>query len=729
MELMSRVQIVRESIGTITQILADRDIPVRQEGLKAYVQFNEVTGEPVKVCLPYLPDDASEDLILSVQGFLDHEVGHLLFTDRKALLEIAHDAQLLEMQNIFEDPFVERKMRERFPGSRENFNRLYDFFINKLVEKNYEKLVKRGETNPMAFFGTLFPCIARAWADFDEFKRYMADKWELVDPIIKKIDPKLIARVATTKSTRENIEIGREVLLQIMAVDDDSFASDDDEFEESGDKESIESSGTSSGGGGGSVGRKGRSKRRGLVDEEGDSSEKDKEPESESEDELEDDMSEDDMSEDDDGESSDTESDTDKPSKEEGEGDDSESESEGEGECSSDESDEESGEDTGAGGDDEDDSKDMDTGSKFGGGGKESDDVSEKDLGDTSKKGGDGKGKDDAWKPSSDSEFLDHSIGDLDSSMSDEIESMAVESAKRSEYMIPTTDHDLIETAPIIGGEESASRLVAAIDHDVADIVSVIQSDFERSFVSEQRSHWRGSQTRGKINPSQLSRLRTGDVRVFRKKEIHRTQDFDVQLVIDCSGSMSGSRINLACKAAYAMGMALSRIGINFEILGFTSRRGVSIGERSHERPEGVRYARRDAIYIPVFKDFSEQWSPQVMQRIASWANSSGGLLLENVDGESIMIAARRLAAQKSPGKAMIVLSDGSPACSSEDREALSRHLRKTTKTIQNAGIHLVGIGIQHEGVANYFDNYSVIHALSDLPVEVISKIREIILG
>lgn len=157
MELLSPVQIVRDSIATITQILADREIPVSQQGMKAYVAYNEVTGEPTRVVLPYLPDDASDELILSVQGFLDHEVGHLLFTDRKALLSIAHDEQLLEMQNIFEDPYVERRMRERFPGSRDNFNKLFDLFLDKIVDRNFQKVLKSGETNPMAFFGVLFP--------------------------------------------------------------------------------------------------------------------------------------------------------------------------------------------------------------------------------------------------------------------------------------------------------------------------------------------------------------------------------------------------------------------------------------------------------------------------------------------------------------------------------------------------------------------------------------------
>ncbi|HHF3053125.1 TPA: hypothetical protein ACPJ1H_003938 [Vibrio alginolyticus] len=656
MELFSRVQIVRESIATITQILADRDIPVSQEGLKAYVQYNEVTGEPVKVCLPYLPDDASEDLILSVQGFLDHEVGHLLFTDRKALLEIAHDRQLLEMQNIFEDPFVERKMRERFPGSRENLNRLYDFFIEKVIDKNYVSLIKKGEENPMAFFGILFPCIARAWAGFDQFSQYMNDKWELVQPIVDKIDDSLIEQVPFTNSTRENIEIGREVLFQIMKVDDDDDLDSPDD--------SDESSSTDRGSSGGSMSSKSGGGFSPIIDEEGDESDEPDKSEG----------------------SEDTELDPDSES-------DSDSDSESEDE-------EASGE------------KEVDGSS----GDKHKEDK-EDETPDES----------DTWKPSSGTDFLDHSIGDLDSSISGEIESMAYESAKRSDYLIPTTDNDVIEPAPYAVPEEVASRLVPKLDSNVADIANVIQSDFERAFVSQQRSHWRGNQTRGRINPSQLARLRTGDLRVFRKKEIHKTQDFDVQLVIDCSGSMMGPRIKLAIESAYAMGVALSRIGINFEIVGFTSRNGVSLGS---DPIPGVRYARLDAIYMPVFKDFAEQWSPEVMKRLASWSDLRDyRYLRENIDGESLMMAAKRLASQRSPGKAMIVLSDGSPACTTQDHIALSRHLKLTTEKIERAGIHLVGIGIQHEGVANYFTNYSVLKKLDELPSEVISKVREIILG
>ncbi|GAL23060.1 FHA domain protein [Vibrio maritimus] len=541
----------------------------------------------------------------------------------------------------------------------------------------------------------------------------MNDKWTHVQPIIDKIDTDLIERVPYTKDTWENIDIGREVLLQIMRdpaddLDDSDMSSEADADGKLGSddiKPKKPSSPSSEGGR--------SSGSRSIADEEGDHM--DEEPEDEEKDESE-------------GGDEHEEEDFDEP------------ESESAGSASDDDDDDEEGEEEddekAEGADSEEPEKeesDVETGSKMDADAEIDGDIDEKVVGDDKAAEFDDddeeeeeEGKD-TWKPSSETEFLDHSIGDLDDAMSEEISVMARASAESSDYVIPTTDHDLIEPAPIVCSQSVAESRVVTLDKEVRDVASAIQLDFERAFVSQQKSYWKGGQTRGAINPSQLSRIRTGDMRVFRTREVRKTQDFDVQLVIDCSGSMHGTRMKLAIEAAYAMGVALDSIGINFEIIGFTSRDDVHL--EGTKRDDKFAYARLDAIYMPVFKDFGEIWSPTVMQRLASWSQPSRGVLLQNVDGESLMLAAKRLAGQPSSGKAMIVLSDGSPCCSTESSAALIRHLKKTTKMIENAGINLVGIGIQHSGVGNYFTNYTVLHELSTLPTTVVSKVRDIILG
>src|SRR5881394_912030 len=89
MKINSRVAIIREAIGKIVEMLALRQIRVTQEGVRAYVVHDTRTNRPVRVNIPFLPDDASDQLIEATQGFLDHEVGHLLFSDLPTLTEVA----------------------------------------------------------------------------------------------------------------------------------------------------------------------------------------------------------------------------------------------------------------------------------------------------------------------------------------------------------------------------------------------------------------------------------------------------------------------------------------------------------------------------------------------------------------------------------------------------------------------------------------------------------------
>ena len=67
--LHAPIHIIRESIATITQILADKKVPVYQRGMSAHVAYDSITGEVKSITLPYLPDNASDTLVFAVQGF------------------------------------------------------------------------------------------------------------------------------------------------------------------------------------------------------------------------------------------------------------------------------------------------------------------------------------------------------------------------------------------------------------------------------------------------------------------------------------------------------------------------------------------------------------------------------------------------------------------------------------------------------------------------------------
>lgn len=762
------VSIIRQSIGAVTQILSGQNIRVYQRGLEARVEYNERTGRAERVVLPYLPDDASEDLILAVQGFLDHEVGHLLFTDNSVLMDIGHDSEWLMMQNYLEDPFVEKMMQGKFQGSKRTISLLHDFFIARTIDPAFKKLTS--ESSPLQSFGVLLPCITRAWHGMPKFQEYMRDKWDLVKPIMDKLPADIEERVAAVKCTRDNIELARIMLDAIMYVPpiEDFDDKDDSDTESYPSPESSEEESKGSGGTPGFDGDKSRVET-GLVDEEGDEEEESPEVADEEDDDDLDapDMPEmsDDFEEPESGASStplDDEEGADDTS--DGETDDEESpempeidpvdeDEGGSGEC--DEDDDEAIEDIDGEGDEEGEGSGKGTGPSEGDDsetghedgvdkkmGREGDDPGESESTPEDKEGTDGEEgseekPEDVWVPEDDEKLSDYTPGDVEEMLGREISSMGKDAAESADYLIYSTDFDVIE--PFTTGDmerkaESGSRKIRAL---IDGLIGPMQNSLQRALVSRNKSFWRTMQHFGRLNSASLARLSVGDTRVFRRREETRSKNYDVTLLIDASGSMwhssggSLTRFQTAMVAAYGLGETLHRIGVNFEILGFTTKQHTSAWNdecRRAERKHGVRFGRIDWIYMPIFKSFDERWTPTTMNRIAA-AFTDSSFLRENVDGECVQIAAQRLMSQKSEGKLLIVLSDGSPACCSSNYASLNRHLRRSVQVAERSGIKVVGVGVDTDVVRSFYDDYIVLNDVTKLPTEVVDQLQRVLLS
>ena len=186
--------------------------------------------------------------------------------------------------------------------------------------------------------------------------------------------------------------------------------------------------------------------------------------------------------------------------------------------------------------------------------------------------------------------------------------------------------------------------------------------------------------------------------------------------------------------SAYAIGAALDGIGVNFELIGFTSKENSGIKSEAIEIDEGkagLKFSRTAALYMPIFKAFDENWGPECWRRLAAYIMDQSELR-ENADGECVMIAAKRLFTQPSSGKALLVLSDGSPACYSPkgyDYRAQSKHLKRVVHEVIDAGVKVFGIGIQTSSVKEYYPEYAVLNDISKLPSEVIGRISDVLLG
>lgn len=688
------VEVLRQSIRAITQILTESNVKVTQRGVDAYTKCNSRTGVIEEINLPYLPDDASEQLIQAVQGYLDHEVGHALFTDFSAIKSVTDDS-LKSLHNIVEDAFVERKMAEKFRGCAYNLGNVSAFYrekyLDKLITEGDPDMIKRG----LAVAGI------RALSGQQSFIDYMNDKWHHLGDFKKKIEP-LSAKLSTTQSTKDCLEMAKQIKKILHGDTPPAQPGPPQPDDESDDGEGEpDESGTET-----------QPSSQPDAEDESENDEQENEPQS-AEEEDEDENAESEEPEDE-SEGAENEEDGDSADEEESESDENEGESDS---SEGDNDDGDSSEDHDEDGQSDDESGEDD----------ESGDQGETDEGESESSVN---SEEEEEEEESGTSMADIVAGGLNGNLGTCLAESVAETAKSSDYLIYTDEFDKIGPYEDIDfGRLANDREVSTFEDAVQHMMAPIEKDIERAVCAKSASTHTGGFRSGKLHAAALSRLKFGDDRVFRRKQINTTKDVDVELVIDCSGSMSHGKIALAATAAFTLSTVLERLGINNEVIGFTtadSPYGVYEKMREDERNLGVRYARYRKIVMPIFKRFGEKMTMTVKKRLASVAGDNGEMG-DNLDGESVMIAAKRLMAQKGKGKIMIVLSDGMPA--SYGNADLNHHLRETVRQIEASGINVVGIGINSKAVESFYSKFILVEDISQLPTVVARQLKQMLLA
>ena len=650
-----KIIILREAIVKVTQILAGKSINVTQRGVTAYVK-TDTKGRPVEVNLPYLPDNATDELIQAIQGFLDHEVAKVLFTDFNVVNAVAEDKGLSSMLSMLEDIRIEREMANRFTGSAANMANTAAFFLKNVVDPEVKSAQLEGDAKKV--MANLMVPMLRGMAGQHVFKDYMKDKMAEVLPVHDKIAD-LAAQIASTNSTDDCLELAKVIRDRLKGEDGGEGDDDGEQGEES------ESKGKGRGKAGKGKGKGKGEKKSAPKPAEGEESEE--------------------------GESDGGE----------GEGEEENEEGEGAGEEPND-----GGEDEGesAGGDDEGDGE---TDSEEG----ESDAGEELDTSNTKP----------VW------ELLDKDgANNFDKSVSRAISSSATEASKHAEYLIYSKDFDVIE--PLKVGRDFKPYMLKELVDAVEHMVGPIQKDLERAISARSMATWEAGRRSGRLHNAGLARLAVGDTRVFRRRHEGVSKDVAVQLVIDASGSMSGQKINIATQSAYALANVLDRLKISNEVICFTTgEMPVDAGKmHEEERKLGRRYSRMEPLYMPILKTYNERLTTDVKNRFGWLPNSR--ILRNNIDGECVENAARRLLARREKGKIMIVLSDGHPAAYSAEGN-LNKHLKETVKRVEGAGVNVIGIGIMDSAVRSFYKKNIVINNVSELPDRVIRELRHLLVG
>lgn len=203
-------------------------------------------------------------------------------------------------------------------------------------------------------------------------------------------------------------------------------------------------------------------------------------------------------------------------------------------------------------------------------------------------------------------------------------------------------------------------------------------------------------QRMGKLHNKNIHRVITSkpgvQPTIYKKKDATKIKsDSAVTILLDCSGSMSGSRYAIGSACCVALSETLTALQVKHEVLGFTDRGGML----------------EHYIFKPYTAIHSRERNLDVMA-------SSKVRMSSNADGESVTWAAERLLTRTEKRKLMIVLSDGQPAGSFGGNG--NAYLKKVCTMIENESpIDLVGIGISTTAVEEFYKHNVVVQNPDEL--------------
>jgi cobalamin biosynthesis protein CobT len=255
---------------------------------------------------------------------------------------------------------------------------------------------------------------------------------------------------------------------------------------------------------------------------------------------------------------------------------------------------------------------------------------------------------------------------------------------------------------------------------------SQLKEKLERALSADERTRWRREQERGEIDRTSLVKLATspGYRTPFKVKRATKGRDVAVALLIDRSGSMAGRKIELARLCAAALGDALTQLGFDCEVLGYSSIESPQMKQLyERQRAAGVNLQRYNRLV--------ERLDLQIYKRFGS-AELSGLTGIdcghENPDGEALAWAATRLADRAAERRILMVFSDGYPATGDGDPLVLRSDLRQRVAAIQKTGIELVGVGVLTDAVEAFYPHNVVVSRLAELPSTVFSVLSSMLL-
>ena len=278
-------------------------------------------------------------------------------------------------------------------------------------------------------------------------------------------------------------------------------------------------------------------------------------------------------------------------------------------------------------------------------------------------------------------------------------------------YKVFSRNHDEEIAAENLSTPDELERLRSFLDKELRHLQSAVgrlANKLQRKLMAQQNRAWDFDLEEGILDTARLTRVVIDPMHAltFKHERDATFRDTVVTLLLDNSGSMRGRPIMVAACCADLLARTLERCGVKVEILGFTTKawKGGQAREAWLAAGKPANPGRLNDLRHIIYKPAEAPWR-RAKRSLALMMRE--GLLKENIDGEALAWAHRRLLARPERRRILMMISDGAPVDNStlsvNTGSYLEQHLRQVIEEIETRSpVELIAIGIGHD-VTRYY--------------------------